>query len=113
MVLPVIKCLAALAVAANAAAVTSKNCVGLSIPVNVQAENTKFTVPRVDSNIDAVEFTIARELVAYLMNIKHRDLFSLTWVQPMGCSKPAAHFQWHRDGWGSLHYQRPAMRSAK
>ncbi|KAJ2975591.1 hypothetical protein NQ176_g5439 [Zarea fungicola] len=61
MVLPVIKCLAALAVAANAAAVTSKNCVGLSIPVNVQAENTKFTVPRVDSNIDAVEFTIARD----------------------------------------------------
>lgn len=107
------KYLAVLAVAANAAAVTSKNCVGLSIPINVQAENTKFTVPRVDSNIDAVEFTIARELVAHLINVKHRDLFLLTSVQPMGRSQPAANFQRHCDGWRSLHNQWPALRSTK
>jgi hypothetical protein len=43
----------------------SSNCVELNIPVAAHANNTKFNTVRVDSNVDAVEFTLSREYVTY------------------------------------------------
>ncbi|KAL7808391.1 alpha/beta-hydrolase [Trichoderma gracile] len=39
----------------------SFNCVELNIPVTAHANNTKFNTIRVDSNVDAVEFTLSRD----------------------------------------------------
>ncbi|PTB61884.1 alpha/beta-hydrolase [Trichoderma citrinoviride] len=39
----------------------SSNCVELNIPVTAHANNTKLNTVRVDSNVDAVEFTLSRD----------------------------------------------------
>ncbi len=64
MVLSVSLSLATLAIAASSAvatSITARNCVDLVVPVTAFANNTKYDIVRVDSNIDAVEFTRDRE----------------------------------------------------
>ncbi|UKZ78165.1 hypothetical protein TrVFT333_005900 [Trichoderma virens FT-333] len=63
MVLFVSKSLAPLALIATCSSVlaASSNCVELLIPVTAHANNTKFNTVRVDSNVDAVEFTLSRD----------------------------------------------------
>lgn len=55
--------LALLATSSLVLAASSSNCVELNIPVTAHANNTKFNTVRVDSNVDAVEFTLSREYV--------------------------------------------------
>ncbi|KAL7941933.1 alpha/beta-hydrolase [Trichoderma barbatum] len=51
----------ALIAACGSALASSSNCVELLIPVTAHANNTKFNTVKVDSNIDAVEFTLSRD----------------------------------------------------
>lgn len=44
--------------AAKAMAAASKQCVDFNVPVPVVATNNRFTMPRVDSNIDAVQWAL-------------------------------------------------------
>ncbi|KAL6875982.1 alpha/beta-hydrolase [Trichoderma longibrachiatum] len=53
--------LALLATSSLVLAASSSNCVELNIPVTAHANNTKFNTVRVDSNVDAVEFTLSRD----------------------------------------------------
>lgn len=63
MVLSASKSLGSLALiaACSSALASASNCVELLIPVTAQANNTKFNTVKVDSNVDAVEFTLSRE----------------------------------------------------
>ncbi|KAL6862088.1 alpha/beta-hydrolase [Trichoderma novae-zelandiae] len=49
-------------IATSAVLAASSNCVELKIPVTAHANNIKFHTVRVDSNIDAVEFTLIEEI---------------------------------------------------
>lgn len=51
----------ALIAACGSALASASNCVELLIPVTAHANNTKFNTVQVDSNVDAVEFTLSRE----------------------------------------------------
>ncbi|KAH8893669.1 alpha/beta-hydrolase [Thozetella sp. PMI_491] len=57
-----IAALALTATLALASGIPARNCVDLVVPVTVAANNTKYDILRVDSNIDAVEFTRARDI---------------------------------------------------
>ncbi|KAM6486218.1 alpha/beta-hydrolase [Trichoderma sp. SZMC 28011] len=63
MVLSASKSLGPLAfiAACSSALASASNCVELLIPVTAQANNTKFNTVKVDSNVDAVEFTLSRD----------------------------------------------------
>ncbi|KKO99260.1 hypothetical protein THAR02_08633 [Trichoderma harzianum] len=51
----------ALIAACSSVLASASNCVELLIPVTAQANNTKFNTVKVDSSVDAVEFTLSRD----------------------------------------------------
>lgn len=61
--------LLALIAASSFVVAASSNCVELTIPITAHANNTKFNTVRVDSNVDAVEFTLSREYVTHHLRV--------------------------------------------
>ncbi len=59
---------------AGVASVSARNCVELQVPVHVEATNINYQTLRVNSNIDAVEWTLDLEYEARCRLLHYRIL---------------------------------------